>query len=179
MVDEEVPVARPSVMPIFMGAPWAQRYGGPGSELSLHEWKAQTEYLAGLQGLSAPQRVQFVLGSLEGEAKREVLAAPEAVRATAQVIFEFLSGLYGDSTPVATLRAQFFSSQQGPQQTLRAYSLKLREQFSQLKGRQDHGLGEGDVLLRDQFVLGLRAGPVRQAVRLQLRRDPTMTFEVL
>lgn len=179
MVDEEAPAARPQVMPIFMGAPWAQRYGGPGSELGLHDWKAQTEYLAGLQGLSASQKVQFVLGSLEGEAKREVLAASEATRATAKTIFDFLSGLYGDSTPVATLRAQFFSCRQGPRQTLRAYSLELREQFGRLKGRQDHGLGEGDVLLRDQFVLGLREGPVRQAIRLQLRRDPTMTFEAL
>ncbi|KAG1960358.1 interleukin-1 receptor accessory protein-like 1-A [Pimephales promelas] len=179
MADEEAPAARPQVMPIFMGAPWAQRYGGPGSELSLQDWKAQMEYLAGLQGLSAAQRVQFVLGSLEGEAKREVLAASEATRATAKTIFDFLFGLYGDSTPVATLRAQFFNYQQGPTQTLRAYSLKLREQFSRLKGRPDHGLGEGDDLLRDQFVLGLREGPVRQGIRLQLRRDPTMTFEAL
>ncbi|KAG1936037.1 interleukin-1 receptor accessory protein-like 1-A [Pimephales promelas] len=179
MADEEAPAARPQVMPIFMGAPWAQRYGGPGSELSLQDWKAQTEYLAGLQGLSAAQRVQFVLGSLEGEAKREVLAASEATRATAKTIFDFLFGLYGDSTPVATLRAQFFNYKQGPTQTLRAYSLKLREQFGWLKGRPDHGLGEGDDLLRDQFVLGLREGPVRQGIRLQLRRDPTMTFEAL
>lgn len=179
MVDEEAPAARPQVMPIFMGAPWAQRYGGPGSELGLHDWKAQTEYLAGVQGLSASQKVQFVLGSLKGEAKREVLAASEATRATAKTIFDFLSGLYGDSTPVATLRAQFFSCRQGPRQTLRAYSLILREQFGRLKGRQDHGLGKGDVLLRDRFVLGLCEGPVRQAIRLQLRRDPTMTFEAL
>ncbi len=55
MADEDLPAARPQVMPIFMGAPWAQRYGGPGSELSLSEWRAQVEYLAGLQGLSAPQ----------------------------------------------------------------------------------------------------------------------------
>lgn len=179
MVDEEVPPIRSQIMPIMMGAPWAQRYGGPGSGLSFQDWKAQTEYLAGLQGLSASQRVQFVLGSLEGEAKREVLAASEATRATAKDIFDFLSGVYGDSTPVATLRAQFFNCQQGPQQTLRAYSLRLREQFGRLKGRQDHGLGEGDGLLRDQFVMGLREGPVRRGIRLQLRRDPTMSFEAL
>lgn len=66
-----------------------------------------------------------------------------------------------------------------PGKPLRAYSLKLREQFSRLKGRSDHGLGEGDTLLRDQFVLGLRDGPVRQSIRLQLRRDSTLTFEAL
>ena len=179
MAEEEEPVVRQSAMPIFMGAPWAQKYGGPGSEVSLSCWKAQVEYLAGLQGLSAPQKVQFVLNSLEGEARREVQAAPEANRTTAQAIFEFLTGQYGDTTPVAVLRTQFFNCRQGPRQNVRAFTLQLREQFSRLKGRQDHGLGDEEVLLRDQFLLGLREGPVRQSLRVQLRREPDLTFEEL
>ncbi|KAA0702518.1 hypothetical protein E1301_Tti021516 [Triplophysa tibetana] len=78
-----------------MGAPWAQRFGGPGSELSLHEWKTQMEYLAGLQGLSEQQKLQFVLGSLDGEAKREVQATPRAARANAKAVFDFLAEWYG------------------------------------------------------------------------------------
>ena len=179
MADEEVRAVRPQVMPVFMGAPWAQRYGGPGSELSLPDWKTQMEYLASLQGLSDTQKTQFVLGSLEGEARREVLAAPSAARATAKALFDFLAELYGDATPVAALRAQFFNFRQGPRQTLRSYSLRLREQFARLKGRPDHGLGDGDSLLRDQFVLGLREGPVRRSIRLQLHRDPALSFEDL
>lgn len=105
------------------------------------------EYLAGLQRLSEAQRAQFVLNSLEGEAKREVQAASEAVRATARAIFEFLTGQCGDSTPVAVLRAQFFNCKQGPRQTLRAFALCLREQCTRLKGRRDHGLGEEETLL--------------------------------
>ncbi len=114
MADEDLPAARPQVMPIFMGAPWAQRYGGSGSELSLSEWRAQVEYLAGLQGLSAPQTLQFMLNSLEGEARREVQAAPEATRATAQVVFDFLTGQYGDATPVAVLRTQSLTVNRDP-----------------------------------------------------------------
>ncbi len=34
-------------------------------------------------------------------------------------------------------------------------------------------------MLRDQFLLGLREGPVRQSLRVQLRRDPELTFEDL
>ena len=179
MAEGEEPGARPPVMPIFMGAPWAPRYGGLGSEVSLSEWRTQVEYLAGLQGLNATQRVQFVLNSLEGDARREVQAAPEANRATTQAIFDFLTGQYGDTTPVAVLRAKFFNSRQGPRQSIRAFTLQLREQYSRLTGRQDHGLGGEEVLLRDQFVLGLREGPVRQSLRVQLRREPNLTFEEL
>lgn len=179
MADEAVPEAPPRVMPIFLGAPWAPKYGGPGSEIRLSEWKAQVEYLAGIQGLSAPQKLQFVINSLEGEARREVQAAPEAVRATAQAVLDFLTGQYGDATPVAVLRAQFFNCKQGQQQSLRAFALRLREQFIRLREKRDHGLGEGETLLRDQFLLGLREGPVRQSLRVQFRRDPAMTFEDL
>lgn len=179
MADEDLPAARQPMAAMFMGVPWAQKYGGSGSELSLTDWRAQVEYLAGLQGLREAQKIQFVLNSLEGEAKREVRAAPEAVRATTQAIFEFLSGQYGDSTPVAVLRTQFFNCKQGPGQTLRAFALRLREQFSRLKSREHHGLGEEETLLRDQFLLGLREGPIRQSLRVQLRRDAALTFEDL
>lgn len=179
MSEEDLPAARQPMASMFIGVPWAQKYGGPGSELSLTDWKAQVEYLAGLQGLREAQRIQFVLNSLEGEAKREVRAAPETVRATPQAIFEFLSRQYGDSTPVAVLRAQFFNCKQGSGQTLRAFALRLREQFSRLRSREHHGLGDEETLLRDQFLLGLREGPVRQSLRLQLRRDAALTFEDL
>lgn len=179
MADEEAPGPRRQAMPIFMGAPWAQKYGGPGSEMSLSTWRAQVEYLSGLQGLNATQEVQFILNSLEGEARREVQAAPAVTRTTAQAIFDFLSGQYGDATPVAILRTQFFNCKQGLRQTIRAFTLQLREQFTRLKGRQDHGLGGEEGLLRDQFLLGLREGPVRQSLRIQLRRNPDLSFEDL
>lgn len=179
MADDELPGVPPRVMPVFMGNPWVQKYGGTESEVRLSEWRAQIEYLAGLQGLSAVQQLQFVLNSLEGEARREVQAAPEAVRATAQSVFNFLSEQYGDTTPVAVLRAQFFSCKQGPRQPIRAYALRLREQLTRLQKCPDHGLEDGEILLRDQFLLGLREGPVRQSLRVQFRRDPELTFEDL
>lgn len=178
MTDPAGAAPRPSVMPVFMGAPWAPRFGGPGSELQLQEWVSQTKYLAGLQGLSDQQQVQFVLGSLEGEAKREVLATPEASRNTAGKIFELLKELYGDRTSVAALRAQFFNCKQGPKQPLRSFSLQVRELFNRLKRREDSGLpADDDKLLRDQFILGLRDGQLKQTLKLQLRGNAALKFE--
>ncbi|KAF4117959.1 hypothetical protein G5714_000010 [Onychostoma macrolepis] len=39
------------------------------------------------------------------------------------------------------------------------------------------GYQGGDVLLRDQFVMGLREGPIQQELRAQVRRDRQLTFE--
>nr|XP_055048838.1 uncharacterized protein LOC129434029 [Misgurnus anguillicaudatus]XP_055048923.1 uncharacterized protein LOC129434029 [Misgurnus anguillicaudatus]XP_055048991.1 uncharacterized protein LOC129434029 [Misgurnus anguillicaudatus] len=179
MTDNAGPAAQPRAVPVFMGSPWIQKYGGTESGVRLTEWKAQLEYLADLQGLSVAQRLQFVLNSLEGEARREVQAAPEAVRTSAQTIFQFLTEQYGDHTPVAVLRSQFFNLKQGPRQPIRAFALRLREQFTRLQTRRDHGLGDGETLLRDQFLLGMKEGPVRQSLRVQFRRDPGLTFEDL
>lgn len=76
MSDDETPDALSQIRPIFIGAPWAQKFGGFGSELSLGEWVSQINYLAEIQGLSGQQKLQFVLVSLKGEAKREIQAAP-------------------------------------------------------------------------------------------------------
>ncbi|XP_073727083.1 uncharacterized protein [Misgurnus anguillicaudatus] len=179
MTDNAGPAAPPRATSVIMGSPWVQKYGGAESEVRLTEWRAQLEYLADLQGLSAAQRLQFVLNSLEGEARREVQAAPEAIRATAQTVFQFLAEQYGDHTPVAVLRSQFFNCKQGPRQPIRAFALRLREQFTRLQARRDHGLGDGEALLRDQFLLGMKEGPVRQSLRVQFRRDPGLTFEDL
>lgn len=178
MQEQETPASRPQAMlPFFMGAPWTQRFGGRGSELNLKEWEAQIKYFIGIQGLRQPQQLQFILGSLEGEAKREILALEEANRDTAEKIFDRLTLLYGDNTPIAALRAQFFNCRQGPKQSIRSFALQILEMFSRLRRRGSAGLGDGDALARDQFVMGLRDGHTRQALKAQLRRDPNMTFE--
>lgn len=179
MADEEPAICRPAVTPVFMGAPWAPKFSGRGAGLSVGEWVSQTEYLASLQGLSEAQQIQFALGSLEGEAKREILATPETERNTARKIFETLGKLYGDNTSTAALWAQFFNCKQGPEQSLRLFSLQIRELYARLKSRGDSGLGRNDYLVRDPFILGMQDGPVRQALKLQLRRDSTLTFEAV
>lgn len=80
-------------------------------------------------------------------------------------------------TPQQPLRAQYFNCRQGSKQSLRSFSLQIRELFIRLKGRRDHGLGDGDMLLRDQFLMGLQDGPIRQGLRLQLHENPDLTFE--
>lgn len=62
-------------------------------------------------------------------------------------------------------------------QSLRSFCLRLQELFSRLKQKDNTGLGEGHVLLRDQFVMGLREGPIRQELRRLLRKTPALSFD--
>ncbi|KAG5275598.1 hypothetical protein AALO_G00122180 [Alosa alosa] len=85
----------------------------------------------------------------------------------------FLSGPPGFRSSVAQ------TLMQGPKQSIRAFALQLRGLLTCLKNRGDHGLGEEDSLMRDQFLLGLRDGPIRQCLKSQLRCTATLTYEDL
>lgn len=178
MPGEEPQASGPLMMPFLMGAPWVSKFDGVGT-VKLGEWKTQIKYMLSVQRLSEHQQVQFVMGFLDGDARREVLALEERDRDTTRKIFDLLAGLYGDITPIAALRAQFFNCRQEPRQSLRSFALHLRELFCRLKSRDETGLEEGDILLRDQFVMGLRDGPIRQELRKQVRRTPILSFEAV
>ncbi|XDV22877.1 hypothetical protein PO909_027657 [Leuciscus waleckii] len=61
--EEEEPVVRQSATPIFMGAPWAQKYGGPGSEEPLRKKKQQSQRTE-RSGTSEVTPAQFPCASL-------------------------------------------------------------------------------------------------------------------
>lgn len=164
-------------MPFFMRSPWLPKFSGTGSEIKFGEWKSQVETMLGFQPIRDSQKADFVLGLLEGEAKREILTLERTNRNTPRKIFDVLSALYGDNTHASTLRAQFFNCRQETHQSLRSFSLRLRELFSRLKQKDPTGLEQGYVLLRDQFIMGLKEGPINQELRRQVRKTPRVSFD--
>lgn len=57
-------------MPWFMRAAWIPKSGGQKGTFS--EWRVQVEAMLRAQRPSQQQQADFVLGALEGEAKREL-----------------------------------------------------------------------------------------------------------
>lgn len=177
LAAEQATGQQATMMPFVMGMPWVQRFGGSGSEVKLGDWQAQMETMLSFQPLSDAQKADLIMGFLDGEAKREVLTLDKTGRNTPRKIFAVLSTLYGDTTHVSVLRAQFFNCRQEPNQSLRSFSLRLRELFLRLKRKDDAGLEHIDILLRDQFIMGLREGPIRQELRRQVRKQPALSFD--
>lgn len=92
-------------------------------------------------------------------------------RDTPKKIFDVLLTLYDDNTHASILKTQFFNFRQEPQQSLRAFSLCLRKLFSRLKQKDNTGL------LRDQFIMGLREGPIHQELHRLVRKTPALSFD--
>ncbi|KAJ8353908.1 hypothetical protein SKAU_G00214750 [Synaphobranchus kaupii] len=90
-----------------------------------------------VQAPTEDQKVDFVLGALEGTAQREV----------------------------RLLGGTFFQCRQRPGEPLVDYQLNLCELHS--RWQEPSGEAGDDTLLRDQFLLGLDDGPVKQELQRQ------------
>ncbi|KAJ8375327.1 hypothetical protein SKAU_G00059070 [Synaphobranchus kaupii] len=109
--------------------------------MTFREWKAQVQAMLRAQALTEDQQVDFVLGALEGTARREVRLLGEWQ--TIDAVWEELDGQWREQEP--------------------------------------GGDEENDILLRDQFFLGLEDGQVRRQDSLtfhQVTTEPPVQPEV-
>ncbi|KAJ8356411.1 hypothetical protein SKAU_G00192050 [Synaphobranchus kaupii] len=83
---------------------------------------------------------------------------------------------YGQSTPLPVARCRFFQCRQWPGVPLFDYQLNLHELHSRWREEEPSGEAGDDTLLRDQFLLGLDDGPVKQELQRQVRCQDSLTF---
>ncbi|KAJ8352268.1 hypothetical protein SKAU_G00237440 [Synaphobranchus kaupii] len=122
--------------PWFMCAQWVPKFNGGEGTVKFVEWKAQVQAVLRAQALTEDQQVDFVLGALEGTARREVLLLGEWQ--TIDAVWEELDGWWCEQEP----------------------------------GSDE----ENNILLRDQFLLGLEDGPVKRKLQWQVRRQDSLTY---
>lgn len=166
------------MMPVYPGAPWLPKFKGPDQDVQYQDWKEQMRGLLGSQDLPEVRKVAIVLGALAGEAKRQVSVLETSERDQVQKIFSFLDSLYGDRVPTPVLRSQFFSCTQNLSETVSSFILRLRELYCRLR-KHDPDNVPSDAALRDQLLLGLREGPVSQALKVYVRRNPDQDFAAI
>lgn len=160
------------ILPWFMGAAWVPKFSGETNKFT--EWRSQVEVMLRAQGLSQQQQTDFVLGALEGDAKREIMLLGRNQRDTHKKILDFLQTLYARPATKSQLRANFFNCKQRTEESVGSFILRLRELYS--KWEEQDGDGVADDLLLDQFMVGLQRGPIRQELGRQMRRQ-AMSFD--
>lgn len=97
-------------MPVFPGAPWVPKFGGPESELKYGEWKEQLQGIVQYVGLTEPQKAGILMGALTEVPKRQINVLSEEERNTAVKIFAELEKLYKEQAPVSVIRTQFMGA---------------------------------------------------------------------
>ena len=161
------------ILPWFMGAAWVPKFSGETNKFT--EWRSQVEVMLRAQGLSQQQQTDFVLGALEGDAKREIMLLGQNQRDTHKKILDSLQTLYAKPATKSQLRANFFNCKQQTEESVGSFILRLRELYC--KWEEEDRDGVADDLLLDQFMVGLQNGPIKQELCRQMRRQ-AMSFDV-
>lgn len=163
------------MFPVMMGTPWCPKFkGGQEPEQSFQDWHTAQTTMLDMYPLSEAQKVSALINNLEGEARWEVFALPVDQRATVQAIFSFLEGIYGDTTPLASLRSKFFTRKQRAEENVRQFALVLQELTNRLTARGDKTTG--GHILRDQFISGLLDGGLRRELRGMVRASANLSY---
>lgn len=172
--NANMPMTAQLVMPWFIGTAWIPKFAGEKGKFV--EWRVQVEAMLRAQGLSEQQQADFVLGALEGEAKRELQLINPRDKDTGQKILEILKKLYAKPVTKSQLRASFFNCKQRADESVNAFILRLRELFFRWQQQDEGGTEEENDLLIDQLMVGLQAGPIKRELSRQMRRNNPMNF---
>lgn len=86
-------VVNAMMMPWFMGVPWIPKFSGDPRQMGFSEWHGQVQAMLRAQGLNEEQKIDFISGALEGEAKREMRLLDPTKRSTSTAILHELENL--------------------------------------------------------------------------------------
>ena len=170
------PVINAMMMPWFMGVLWIPKFNGDPIKMNFSEWKGQVQAMLRAQGLDEEQKIDFIFGALEDEAKKEIWLLDPTKRLTSAAMLQELDKLYGQVIPVAQLRAKYFKCHQQEEEVVVVYILRPRELFATWREHEPTGSAQDEMTIRDQLVLGLKPGTVQQEPQCQVRRNPTVSF---
>lgn len=165
----------PTFFPFMM--PCSKFSGARGTnEITFKQWKTDLEMWFRMYGIPAANQLDWVLNSIEGEAKREVAILPQDQKDTVQKVFEKLEGLYSCTVPASASRSLFFNCRQQAEESVRTFALRLQECWQKMMIHDAQNILNPDVLMRDQFITGLVNENLKRDLRMKVTLDNTLKF---
>lgn len=120
--------------------------------IGVDEWVEEAQACIRLRRLSTADQAFFLVDHLEGEAREEIRYRSVDEREDPKQIIRVLRELYGCTKSYVVLQESFFSRRQQEGETLVEFSLALMSLLEKVKNQSPHGIPNGEILIRDQFV---------------------------
>lgn len=182
MTDNEEERGRPrsfSVPTMFM-MPFTVKFSGErDSNVSFNDWKENVETWFRMYQVPVESQLDWVLSSLEGEAKREIAILPAEEKDSAQQVFNRLKALYVCPAPASVVRSLFFNCRQQAEESVRHFALRLQECWQRMMVQDFDNITNAEVLKRDQFVAGLRDDGLRREMMKKVALNNSLTFTTI
>ncbi|KAJ8346843.1 hypothetical protein SKAU_G00282440 [Synaphobranchus kaupii] len=91
-------------------------------------------------------------------------------------IFDLLEGTYGDKLPIGARLREFYDRKQKASETIRAYAYDLQEKISKVQRRDPKRIPDADLILKEQFILGLCDDFLRREMKRKVKEDKDPSF---
>ena len=153
-----------------------------GANIPLTDWVERLDSSVRLFEIPAAHFADLAVNALEGEARRAVMVLPEKERDNRAAIVARLESLYGENTPIAELRKNFYSREQYDRETIPQFAVALQEIWCRLEEKMaptGTGVANPDQLIRDQFLAGVWSPSLKRALKDRVRADGTVKFAVI
>lgn len=144
--------------------------------IGVDEWVEEAQACIRLRRLSTADQAFFLVDHLEGEAREEIRYRSVDEREDPKQIIRVLRELYGCTKSYVALQESFFSRRQQEGETLVEFSLALMSLLEKVKNQSPHGIPNGEILIRDQFVEYVNDCALRRELKQLVRRQPTVTL---
>lgn len=146
---------------------------------TVDEFIDEVERVMRTRGLSAEDQVDFVLSLLKGPALEEVKLCMGGQARQPSDLFSYLRAAFREKRTIPQLLHAFYARQQSEGEELRDYSHALSQLLNAALQQSPSIVADAQLVLRDQFIEGVRDPTLRRELRRLVREKPGLNlFEI-
>ncbi|XP_067309558.1 uncharacterized protein [Pseudorasbora parva] len=139
---------------------------------TVDEFVEEVERALRARNFTPNDECDFIMALLRGAALEEVRLRSDVDTDTATDILTYLREAFTDRRSSAQLLQDFYSRKQKEGEDIRDFSHALAQALVQITKRAPEAVGDEKIMLRDQFVEGIRDPALRRELRRYVRDKP-------
>lgn len=143
---------------------------------SVDEFIEEVERAISLRGLRETDQVDFILSHLRGSALDEVKLRTRGQAKRPSDLFAYLREAFREKRTTQQLLHVFYARRQLEGEDLREYSHALSQLFNSVLLTSPDVVNDPQLMIRDQFIEGLRDSALRRELRRLIRERPSSTL---
>lgn len=136
----------------------------------------EVERVLRIRNQSASDQYDFVMSLLKGAALEEVRLRTDSPFTQVSDVYGYLRDAFTDKRSGPQLLHDFYSCKQREGEDILDYSHALRKALHKIIKRSPDAIANTQVVLRDQFIEGIRDPTLRRELRRHVRDKPSCTM---
>ena len=157
-----------------------RRFSGSALDLSFVDWVEEARACLSVHGLEGVAAANFVLSSLQDDARIEMKCRSAEERRDVELLFQALEEVYGETLSSSQLLRHFYERRQRDGESISDFShglVLLLDRLNRVKPEEvSHRNNYGDKMLREQFLENVRSVHLRWDLKRRVEQDPDIPF---